>query len=321
MANSKTRVNNLLPIYYIASSGNVKLALEKLHSLNIPILSKKEQLIQSKYIERFENNNLATQLTQIYENYWRLVLLQTLTMEEGYKYLFTNLTPIIKNLGGSINEFSESEYDRISAFLTEKLKELGFYSKIGVVSPHLNLMIWKKENSKNFTVNLGDSNIQSIKVILMDNFITLGWAAYATFNKIHVGGWVSDNALYCVASSYDLNSENFKVSFLVHEARHFADLKKFPNLSSIDLEYRAKLNELIVANKTLPKLLDKFFNEQKNDKSNPHSYASFLLINNLSNKTSSPLTPKNITKLPKKQIQKYASELLTDHTKQLNLSP
>jgi hypothetical protein len=62
-----------------------------------------------------------------------------------------------------------------------------------------------------------------------------------------VGGWAikEDANLYCNKGDYDLNSEHFKVSYLKHETIHFTDLNEYPQLSSADLEYRAKLIELM----------------------------------------------------------------------------
>ena len=41
------------------------------------------------------------------------------------------------------------------------------------------------------------------------------------------------------------------ISYLAHESRHFEDYQLFPKLKSADLEYRAKLTELSMANETL----------------------------------------------------------------------
>ena len=56
----------------------------------------------------------------------------------------------------------------------------------------------------------------------------------------------SSNGLFAIGDC-DRTSETFLVSYLKHEARHFADTLDFPNLSGADLEYRAKLTELAFA--------------------------------------------------------------------------
>ena len=85
----------------------------------------------------------------------------------------------------------------------------------------------------------------------MEDFATLGWMEYATLGAHHPGGWTEEEGIYCVKKAYDVNSENFKISYLTHEARHFADKKLWPDLKSADLEYRAKLTELNLAQDTL----------------------------------------------------------------------
>ena len=58
------------------------------------------------------------------------------------------------------------------------------------------------------------------------------------------GGWAKEDGLYCLCRHYDLDSERYKLSFLKHEARHFADYELYPELQPSDMEYRSKLTEL-----------------------------------------------------------------------------
>lgn len=90
----------------------------------------------------------------------------------------------------------------------------------------------------------------------MDEFVTLGWTEFATMDKYHPGGWATDDALNCVKKAYDVSSETFLISYLAHEGRHCSDYKHFPKLrNSADLEYRAKLTELSMADSTLLQLI------------------------------------------------------------------
>lgn len=326
MAKEMVEEKNLDLVYYLALDGNVKAAMEKLNSIDPAILDPTELETRKKYLARFGKNHivgvrkngaLKDELISIFQEYWDNVLLQKLTQEEGYHFLFERLTPVVKRLGGVIDKFSEKEYDRVAAFLTKRLKDQGYFAQIGGVSPHLNLMIWRTEKTKTYRVDLGNGHIQKVDVVLMSGFESLGWAAYATFDKLYIGGWVGENLLYCVSSAYDLKSENFKVSFLAHEARHFADKKDFPKLKSVDLEYRAKLNELMLADKSFESLFRKFLLEQKENPNNPHSYASFQIIRNLSKKLSKSISLESVTSVDKKMVQKFSTELLKEHTAKL----
>lgn len=81
---------------------------------------------------------------------------------------------------------------------------------------------------------------------MMDGFVSRSWLDFISFGNVGTGGWIGkDGSLCCIKSLYDINSQNFKTSFLKHEAQHGYDIKKFSGISSIDLEYRAKLVELI----------------------------------------------------------------------------
>jgi hypothetical protein len=116
----------------------------------------------------------------------------------------------------------------------------------------------------------------------MDDIITMGWEEYATFGIHYPGGWATENSLYCVRKAYNLTSENFLISYLKHEAQHFADYKLYPCLSGADLEYRAKLVEIIYADKTLFKLISFFIKNIGLHRDNSHSFASYHVIKNLS---------------------------------------
>ena len=64
---------------------------------------------------------------------------------------------------------------------------------------------------------------------------------------------------------------------LKHEAQHARDLLKYENISSEDLEYRAKLVELIYSKER--NLLERFAHEADNSsKSNGHSRAASRII-------------------------------------------
>lgn len=84
-----------------------------------------------------------------------------------------------------------------------------------------------------------------------------------------------------VASSWDLSSEGYRVSLLSHESQHFSDYKRYPKLAAPDLEYRAKLVELMLAHDTQRTLLAKFSAEAARNRATPHPFASWWLIERL----------------------------------------
>lgn len=82
--------------------------------------------------------------------------------------------------------------------------------------------------------------------------------------------------------SWNLDSEQFRVSYLAHEAQHFADLRRFPRLEQPELEYRAKLVELARAEDSLHSLLEAFTHQSGTDRKSPHAFADFCVIQHLS---------------------------------------
>ncbi|MFR3469795.1 MAG: hypothetical protein ACLTTF_09695 [Oscillospiraceae bacterium] len=113
---------------------------------------------------------------------------------------------------------------------------------------------------------------------LLDGFITRGWIDYLSFGEIGPGGWVDgDGYINCVKSTWDLESEGFRVSLLKHEAQHARDLETNKDMSSEDLEYRTKLVELIYSGER--NLLQTFAQEASpSDKSNSHAIAAYRIV-------------------------------------------
>lgn len=71
------------------------------------------------------------------------------------------------------------------------------------------------------------------------------------------------------------------MTFLGHEAQHFADLSRFQGLAGWELEYRAKLVELAQLDQTRERVLMKFIEDQKDDPASPHSYANLRVLSTM----------------------------------------
>lgn len=130
----------------------------------------------------------------------------------------------------------------------------GFYFLGGRTGGYYGPYIWKTEELKHYMVELPDG-VQEYDVKFLDEFLMVSWLDYLSFGEVGTGGWSGDGGLiHCIKASYDLESEHFQVSLLKHEAQHAADLSRYKNMTSEDLEYRAKLVELIYSNeqKLLP---------------------------------------------------------------------
>lgn len=211
--------------------------------------------------------------------------------------------------------FDENEWEKI---LQLELKNRGYFSLFGKVAPYWEMMVWKDEETRTFPVRLWDNSLISVKVVCMKDFLILGWLGYATQNRRHTGGWVKPEALYCVADSYQVSDESFQVSFLVHEAQHFVDIESYPLLYQTDLEYRAKLAELIASDKLTLKLLGSFLSAAISSMNSPHSNAAFAIKQEFHRRFGSDIDVDSVScDLDGEVVRNFALELMRENTERL----
>ena len=132
---------------------------------------------------------------------------------------------------------------------------------------------------------------------LMHDFLIRGWLHWRTLGEQGAGGWYQqDNppwadGLYAVAERYPEPRETnpaFTVSLLGHEAQHVADHHAFPGLGSGELEYRAKLVELIGFTSAEERLAF-FLTDAADDPTQPHPWAAHRIITDLGERL--PIAP------------------------------
>jgi hypothetical protein len=257
-------------------------------------------------------------LLAIFHQYWRSSLLDAST---NYDSVF--LLRIKEFMSDMYHVGKESIVgSSLDVYFKKYLAEKGLHTTngLGKTGRLYDLLVWRTENDTtySFTVN---NDLLRVKVVFMDDFITLGWEEYATLGKLYPGGWATDQALFCVRKTYDLTSENFTVSYLAHEGRHFDDYRLFPKLkSSADLEYRAKLTELSLANQDLYRLIEFFIMNANYDSENGHSVANYCAIRDVSKVVFGREFEKDMQQwksIPASAIHEAAYKLLEDNTKAL----
>lgn len=319
---------NYEKIYAWCLDGNVSPALKVIRTYDGKELSAKDEKFKDEFEDRFAYNkdksnylhsraSAITDLLSIYVNYWRKSCLDngknfdSLLLMDVSRYLAAKYPPAV-NL--------KANEDSIDVYLKKYIRSLGLFTTgFGKTGEYYDLLVWKNQQDTTYKFRIyGDRT--SVEVVFMNNFITHGWEEYATLGRAYPGGWATKNALYCVKSAYDLKSENFRVSYLAHESRHFSDYKIFPDLSSADLEYRAKLTELSLAQKTLYKTIDFFIDNANYDSENGHSVADYCVIRDLSKALFNENFVKDKAiwkKISTKQINETAYSLLKKNTKAL----
>lgn len=162
-------------------------------------------------------------------------------------------------------------------YVKKAFQKEGFFFLGGRTGGYYGPYIWRNTETKTYKVELPEG-IQEYSVNLLDGFIMKSWLDYLSLGEIGTGGWTDgDGIINCVKAAYDLESESFRVSLLKHEAQHARDLYAVPNLPSADLEYRAKLVELIYSEER-PLLHQFLFEAGETTKDNGHAVAADRIV-------------------------------------------
>lgn len=189
--------------------------------------------------------------------------------------LFRRLTEYCEAISHSIiDDDIENEIEKI-------VNKEGYQYLGGQTSGFYGPYIWENSTRVTYEVELPDG-IEPYTVIMMDGFISRSWLDFISFGLTGTGGWLGkDGTLCCVKSEYDLESEKFNISFLKHEAQHGYDIKKYPGISVADLEYRAKLVELVYW-QDCKKMLEILGEADNTNPDNGHSVAAHRIVNEMS---------------------------------------
>ena len=238
---------------------------------------------QSRFIDREDESSpgtgdgLADRVISAYRIYWSRSLTGEISEEQAGIRLRDSLSQI---LAGQVETSAPPSADELYPELGHALNGRGFHVLHDDAPPLKDLILWKSEEVRQYSVRLSDST-ENVVVVFLSDIFSMGWKDYATFGLAFTTGWVEDGRLYCVDWAYDRQSEKFEISYLKHESRHLADLRNFPDLSSADLEYRAKLTELAFSSKTTMQLLNDFTRKSAMNPSAPHAYANYRVTRDI----------------------------------------
>lgn len=260
-----------------------------------------------KYIIDAEDDKIIGFLHD-YEDYLKWVLTHKITPEECKTYFLNKFKKYFSKI---------HTWEEMDNAVTTYFKEKGYFITFGVTRPFVDMYLWKKQTNQKYLIELPEETLE-INVYEMDETITRGWIDYISLNKVSAGGWATSEGIYYFKKSYDVTSDNFQISLLKHEAQHAFDLKRYPNMQSSDLEYRAKLVELIYHSDINYFLT--FLASIGDDRNNyPHQYASKKVVQGLSKKIFEKeleLNPDLWIKENKK-IVVFSRELLKEHNERL----
>jgi hypothetical protein len=208
-------------------------------------------------------------LTRIYIAYWQRALTNPAERDAAEHDLDAALTVLFGRT---------ADAESIKA----EVSKHGAHALLGRTPPLRELMLWQRTTEEQKQVALPEGP-HSVKVIYLDDFWLRGWGHYATCGRRGTAGWATEEGLLAVVPAYkSLSDETFYVRFLAHETQHFVDKNALKGLEAWELEYRAKLVELALADQSQPEILQRFCENRSNTRDSAHAYANRQVIHDVS---------------------------------------
>jgi hypothetical protein len=218
------------------------------------------------------------QLLRIFADYYVAVLVRKQDIKRAEELLAERVKAEILNCAATMENSLEEQVSGIDEKLKDKFRQMGWYYLGGRTLPFVGPYIYEEQEGLVYKVELPLGE-RELTINFMKKVHSRSWLDFITLSRSGTGGWAKDDGLYCFADFYDVDSSNFRINYLKHEAQHFDDYERFPFLntghSQDTLEFRAKLVELIYAENTVS--FQSFMAEASENKEIPHSYAAYRL--------------------------------------------
>lgn len=305
-----------------ALQGDAVRAREALRSAPAEAFSGKDAAYRACMIERFgnwsqpiltgEQDPIVGEILAIYRDYWHSALMNPAQREAASEKLKQR---VLSFLGAT----ETLGWEDVETRIDERLRARGYHAQLGYTPPLRELMIWRRQKSEIHDVALPEGS-HRVRVEMLDDFVTLGWSAYARCERGSNGGWVGEDRIYAVVPAFTKEDgpDAFNASLLGHETQHFYDQARFPGLENWELEYRAKLTEVWTARQTLPKILDRFAASQSDDKDAPHTYANKRVLDDLRQRLTASgfaSTEENLGDISAEKVRDAAREVLKEDSR------
>ncbi|MCI8384960.1 MAG: hypothetical protein HFE95_00760 [Acutalibacter sp.] len=265
--------------------------------------------LAERYRKRFEGEEYAASgedavleaILSAYRKYYRETFYLGMDREKAEDRLSGRLARVLGAEKGTVEQLEEK--------VAETVRGRGLYFLGGRTSGWYGPYIWKTMETKTYQVELPEG-VQAYSIRLLDGFLSRSWLDDISFGKTGTGGWTDkEGTIHCVRAVYDLDSEDFQVSLLKHEAQHARDLARDKNMPSAELEYRAKLVELIYSNER--DMLGRFAQEaDSQDRRNGHAAASGRIVEGFAQKLG--MERKDFHGLARARVQAVAGELFAE---------
>lgn len=308
----------------LAMQADMKSALPHLRRVQSGALPDKQRAVLSCMRERFVQRKpvaasdldlWSADVLRIYRRYWTRVMLREVPAPQAERELAAALATKVKH-------GKDPDMNALESLLQAQLEARGHHALFGITAPLREFMLWRTQSDQSYDIDLPEGR-EAVHVTMMDAFVSLGWLGYAVCDFHHTGGWATTERLFAVRSAYDLDSEDFRVSYLAHEGQHFADYRRFPGLAQADLEYRAKLVEIARARTTLYDLLAAFGANGSDSREQPHPWANRQVVSRLAAKLLQGDTPTIDAwkRVPIEQLNAAAAALLEQDSRERSGRP
>ena len=281
-------------------NGDIKgaIAYMRSHEEFKDILPAYVAIFEDQKYRKYEMSDNLNGILRLYQIYLRDTFYCGLPEAKAADKLLTGLRELLN--------LPDAEEELLTKRLQAEFTAAGYHALFGKTQGYYGPYIWRDTVPTVYCVELPGGTAE-YTVNILKGFVFRGWMDYLTFGRYGTSGWASpDGTIHCVEQAYDFASERFLVSLLKHEAQHTVDMKRFPEITPAELEYRAKLVELHYANDL--GLLQKFLSEADESKtSDSHAIAAARIKRELSDT--------NQQSLP--CVQARALKLLHAHTKEM----
>ncbi|MBK1615579.1 hypothetical protein CKO44_19130 [Rubrivivax gelatinosus] len=261
---------------------------------------------------RITGHPLPDAVLRAYRRYWSAAL-NPAHRAAAEKALFGQL----RRLTG---QRAAATRDEVQDAVSARLAALGLHNRLGRTAELYDLLLYFREDERQYPVLLPDGQRETVRVFLMRDLVSGGWARHLNCGGPGTGGFATDEGLYAVADAYDLDDESFRVNFLAHETQHYADYKRLPGLEGPELEYRAKLVELALAEQTLMKTVRAFVANQGDERANPHGWANKRVVGALVERLELA-APEQLADTAPERIRAAARALLVRDNREHGLPP
>ena len=261
-------------------------------------------LYQQEHYLSYDVDSQLQDILLAYQKYYRDAFYLEQSPEEAAEGLRARLAGLLGAGAASLDELEE--------LAAEAFRAGGFHFLGGRTGGCYGPYIWRTEELRRYEVELPEG-VQEYAVKLLGGFVMESWLSYLTFGLSGTGGLSNgDGLIHCVKRHYDLESESFRVSLLKHEAQHASDQSRYPGMSSADLEYRAKLVELIYSEER--QLLGRFLQEA--DAANPgsgHGLAAERIVRGFARRQDGD----GLAALPIETVRAAALELFRESSREM----